>query len=68
MGKTERIHKKTVLIIIGILLLLGISCVNSYSAAKQQNAKNGVYPAERAKDEEAEIPSAVEMLWCKRRR
>ena len=54
MGKTERIHKKTVLIIIGILLLLGISCVNSCSAAKQQNAKNGVYPAERAKDEEAE--------------
>ena len=54
MGKTERIHKKTILIIIGILLLLGISCVNSCSAAKQQNAKNGVYPAERAKDEEAE--------------
>lgn len=54
MGKTERIHKKTVLIIIGILLLLGISCVNSCSAAKQQNAKNGVYPAERAKDEETE--------------
>lgn len=54
MGKTERIQKKTVLIIIGILLLLGISCVNSCSAAKQQNAKNGVYPAERAKDEEAE--------------
>lgn len=54
MGKTERIHKKTVLIIIGILLLLGISCVNSCSAAKQQNAKNGVYPAEGAKDEEAE--------------
>lgn len=54
MGKTERIHKKAVLIIIGILLLLGISCVNSCSAAKQQNAKNGVYPAERAKDEEAE--------------
>lgn len=54
MGKTERIHKKTVLIIIGILLLLGISCVNSCSTAKQQNAKNGVYPAERAKDEEAE--------------
>ncbi len=54
MGKTERIHKKTVLVIIGILLLLGISCVNSCSAAKQQNAKNGVYPAERAKDEEAE--------------
>ena len=54
MGKTERIHKKTVLITIGILLLLGISCVNSCSAAKQQNAKNGVYPAERAKDEEAE--------------
>lgn len=47
MGKTERIHKKTVLIIIGILLLLGISCVNSCSTAKQQNAKNGVYPAER---------------------
>lgn len=46
MGKTERIHKKTVLIIIGILLLLGISCVNSCSTAKQQNAKNGVYPAE----------------------
>lgn len=54
MGKTERIQKKTVLIIIGILLLLGISCVNSCSAAKQQNAKNGVYPAEGAKDEEAE--------------
>lgn len=54
MGKTERIHKKTVLIIIGILLLLGISCVNSCSTAKQQNAKNGVYHAERAKDEEAE--------------
>ena len=54
MGKTERIHKKTVLISIGILLLLGISCVNSCSAAKQQNAKNGVYPAEGAKDEEAE--------------
>ena len=54
MGKTERIHKKTILIIIGILLLLGISCVNSCSAAKQQNAKNGVYPAEGAKDEEAE--------------
>lgn len=54
MGKTERIHKKTVLIIIGILLLLGISCVNSCSEAKQQNAKNGVYPAEGAKDEEAE--------------
>lgn len=46
MGKTERIHKKTVLIIIGILLLLGISCMNSCSTAKQQNAKNGVYPAE----------------------
>ena len=54
MGKTERIHKKAVLIIIGILLLLGISCVNSCSTAKQQNAKNGVYPAEGAKDEEAE--------------
>lgn len=54
MGKTERIHKKAVLIIIGILLLLGISCVNSCSAAKQQNAKNGVCPAEGAKDEEAE--------------
>lgn len=54
MGKTERIHKKTVLIIICILLLLGISCVNSCSTAKQQNAKNGVYPAEGAKDEEAE--------------
>lgn len=54
MGKTERIHKKAVLIIIGILLLWGISCVNSCSAAKQQNAKNGVYPAEGAKDEEAE--------------
>lgn len=54
MGKMERIHKKTVLIIIGILLLLGISCVNSCSTAKQQNAKNGVYPAEGAKDEEAE--------------
>lgn len=54
MGKTERIHKKTVLIIIGILLLLGISCVKSCSTAKQQNAKNGVYPAEGAKDEEAE--------------
>ena len=47
MGKTERIHKKTVLIIISILLLLGISCVNSCSTAKQQNAKTGVYPAER---------------------
>ena len=46
MGKMERIHKKTILIIIGILLLLGISCVNSCSTAKQQNAKNGVYPAE----------------------
>lgn len=54
MGKMERIHKKTILIIIGILLLLGISCVNSCSTAKQQNAKNGVYPAEGAKDEEAE--------------
>ena len=54
MGKTERVHKKTVLIIIGILLLWGISCVNSCSTAKQQNAKNGVYPAEGAKDEEAE--------------
>lgn len=54
MGKTELIHKKAVLIIIGILLLLGISCVNSCSAAKQQNAKNGEYPAEGAKDEEAE--------------
>lgn len=54
MGKTERIHKKTVLIIIGILLLLGISCVNSCSTTKQQNAKNGVYLAEGAKDEEAE--------------
>ena len=54
MGKTERIHKKTVLIIIGILLLWGISCVNSCSTAKQQNAKNGVYLAEGAKDEEAE--------------
>ena len=54
MGKTERIHKKTVLIIICILLLLGISCVNSCSTAKQQNAKNGVYLAEGAKDEEAE--------------
>ena len=54
MGKAERIHKKTVLIIIGILLLLGISCVNSCSTAKQQNAKNGVYPAEGVKDEEAE--------------
>ena len=54
MGKTERIHKKTVLIIIGILLLLGISCVKSCSMAKQQNAKNGVYLAEGAKDEEAE--------------
>ena len=54
MGKTERIHKKTVLIIIGILLLWGISCVNSCSTAKQQNAKNGVYPAEGAKDEKAE--------------
>lgn len=54
MGKTERIHKKAVLIIIGILLLLGISCVNSCSTAKQQNAKNGVYPAEGVKDEEAE--------------
>lgn len=47
MGKMERIHKKTILIIIGILLLLGISCVNSCSTAKQQNAKTGVYPAER---------------------
>lgn len=47
MGKTERIHKKTVLIIIGILLLLGISCVNCCSTEKQQNAKTGVYPAER---------------------
>lgn len=46
MGKMERIHKKTILIIIGILLLLGISCVNSCSAEKQQNAKTGVYPAE----------------------
>lgn len=46
MGKTERIHKKTILIIIGILLLLGISCVNSCSKEKQQNAKTGVYPAE----------------------
>ena len=54
MGKTERIHKKTVLIIIGILLLLGISCVNSCSTTKQQNAKNGVYLAEGVKDEEAE--------------
>lgn len=54
MGKTERIHKKTVLIIICILLLLGISCMNSCSTAKQQNAKNGVYLAEGAKDEEAE--------------
>ena len=42
----ERIHKKTILIIIGILLLLGISCVNSCSKEKQQNAKTGVYPAE----------------------
>lgn len=48
MGKTERIHKKTVLIIIGILLLLGIGCVNSCSTEKQQNAKTGVYPAEGA--------------------
>lgn len=47
MGKMERIHKKTILIIIGILLLLGISCVNSCSKEKQQNAKTGVYPAER---------------------
>lgn len=47
MGKTERIHKKTVLIIIGILLLLGISCMNCCSTEKQQNAKTGVYPAER---------------------
>ncbi len=46
MGKMERIHKKTILIIIGILLLLGISCVNSCSKEKQQNAKTGVYPAE----------------------
>lgn len=46
MGKMERIHKKTILIIIGILLLLGISCVNSCSTEKQQNAKTGVYPAE----------------------
>ena len=48
MGKTECIHKKTVLIIIGILLLLGIGCVNSCSTEKQQNAKTGVYPAEGA--------------------
>ena len=46
MGKMERIHKKTILIIIGILLRLGISCVNSCSKEKQQNAKTGVYPAE----------------------
>lgn len=50
MGKTERIHKKTVLIMIGILLLLGISCVNSCSTAKKQNAKTGAYLAEGAKD------------------
>lgn len=49
MGKTERIHKKTVLIMIGILLLLGISCVNSCSMAKKQNTKTGTYPAEGAK-------------------
>lgn len=47
MGKMERIHKKTILIIIGILLLLGISCMNCCSTEKQQNAKTGVYPAER---------------------
>lgn len=49
MGKTERIHKKTVLIMIGILLLLGISCVNSCSTAKKQKVKTGTYPAEGAK-------------------
>lgn len=49
MGKTERIHKKTVLLIIGIVLLLGISCVNSCSTAKKQNTKTGTYPAEGAK-------------------
>ncbi len=49
MGKTERIHKKTVLIMIGILLLLGISCVNSCSTAKKQKMKTGTYPAEGAK-------------------
>ncbi len=49
MGKTERIHKKTVLIMIGILLLLGISCVNSCSMAKKQNTKTGTYPTEGAK-------------------
>lgn len=49
MGKTERIHKKTVLIMIGILLLLGISCVNSCNTAKKQNTKTGTYPAEGAK-------------------
>lgn len=50
MGKTERIHKKTVLIMIGILLLLGISCVNSCSTAKKQNVKTVTYTAEGAKD------------------
>lgn len=49
MGKTERIHKKTVLIMIGIVLLLGISCVNSCSTAKKQNTKTGTYPAEGTK-------------------
>lgn len=49
MGKTERIHKKTVLIMIGIVLLLGISCVNSCSTAKKQKVKTGTYPAEGEK-------------------
>ena len=50
MGKMERIHKKTVLIIIGIILLMGISCVNSCSMTKRQNVKTGMYLAEGAKD------------------
>ncbi len=50
MGKTEHIHKKTVLIMIGIVLLLGISCVNSCSTAKKQNTKTGTYLAEGEKD------------------
>lgn len=49
MGKTERIHKKTVLLIIGIVLLLGISCVNSCNTAKKQKVKTGTYPTEGAK-------------------
>lgn len=68
MGKTERIHKKTVLIIIGILLLLGISCVNSCSTAKQQNAKTECTLQKGRKTRRRKIPSAVEMLWRKRRR